>query len=72
MNGQGKVKLTCKESLLNLPDCYILSSYDSVQRGQFYKGVIVQVTDSYILVLFFNNIQVNMKIIFYICYISVL
>ncbi|GFX86643.1 protein RRP5 homolog [Trichonephila clavipes] len=49
--------LTCKKSLLNLPSESILKSYDEAHVNEMYKGVIVQKTDDYLLVLFFNNVK---------------
>ncbi|XP_035222026.1 protein RRP5 homolog isoform X1 [Stegodyphus dumicola] len=49
--------LTCKSSLVNLPKDEILQSYEDAHEGKHYKGVIVQITDKYIIVLFFNNVK---------------
>ncbi|GBM93532.1 Protein RRP5 [Araneus ventricosus] len=51
------LNLTCKESLLNLPKEGVLKSYEQAHPGQMYKGVIVQKTDAFILVLFFNDVK---------------
>ncbi|KAF8789598.1 Protein RRP5 like protein [Argiope bruennichi] len=51
------LNLTCKASLLNLPKEGVLKSYEQAHPGQMYKGVIVQKTDAFILVLFFNDVK---------------
>ncbi|GIY71637.1 protein RRP5 [Caerostris darwini] len=57
LHPQSGFNMTCKDSLLQLPPEGILKSYDQAHIGQFYKGVIVQKTDTFIVVLFFNDIK---------------